>query len=733
MSKLSWIVLPLLLAAALLALSALRGRAVPRHAINVWSSVLLLAYLLATAGLGIFWVANQQLPVFDWHYLFGYATLGLVALHLVFNFGVVWRYATRRRRRRRQRAGAAPRKVAAGVPPRPDRRPLVDDEHLPGKVGSAAAVEGRLAAGGLRGEPSRGRRPPEALHGGATGQARADRAQAAPTLDPASGARRGWLFTAAAAASAAAGFAAGLHRGRSEAPATASTGGNAHGPSTAAGGADPTGALAAVERFHAASSHSRVGVLLRVPNVAWGDPPPAVKRYPGSAIEALPAPRAAHPPGLNLAALGAALWHTSGVTERRGGLLLRASPSSGALHATELYVVARGVGGLADGLWHYDPERHALARLRDDAPADRDLGLVSGAPARGSASATAVDTRPSTHVIATAIFRRTGHKYRDRTYRYVLADLGHALENLTVAAGALGVTATPLPAFDESRVAAVLGVDEAEEGVLAVLQLQPQQPRAPLQPGGAAGPGAVGTDAAPGWHMPAPPAAAPLGITAAIHAATSLRPRPPGGSAGTGSLHRAHATALALPLDPATPRPDVLARIATRRSVRRFSATALPQASLAGVLTALSGPGPALSSAVRIDVVVHAVEGLAPGAYRYDERAHALHPRRAGLPLRDAARAAALDQDVIGAAAAVFVLSIDRHAVADDPLGAGRGYRHAFIEAGRIGERVYLEAAARRLGVCAVGAFYDDEAAALVGNAPEREWVVHFAALGLPA
>ena len=30
-----------------------------------------MAYLLCTAGLGLFWVANQQLPVFDWHYLFG--------------------------------------------------------------------------------------------------------------------------------------------------------------------------------------------------------------------------------------------------------------------------------------------------------------------------------------------------------------------------------------------------------------------------------------------------------------------------------------------------------------------------------------------------------------------------------------------------------------------------------------------------------------------------------------
>jgi nitroreductase len=79
------------------------------------------------------------------------------------------------------------------------------------------------------------------------------------------------------------------------------------------------------------------------------------------------------------------------------------------------------------------------------------------------------------------------------------------------------------------------------------------------------------------------------------------------------------------------------------------------------------------------------------------------------------------------------VLSIDRAAFAADALGPARGYRHAFLEAGLVGERVYLEAGARGLGVCGVGAFYDAEAAALVGIDPAREWVVHFAALAVKA
>jgi beta-glucosidase-like glycosyl hydrolase len=47
--------------------------------------------------------------------------------------------------------------------------------------------------------------------------------------------------------------------------------------------------------------------------------------------------------------------------------------------------------------------------------------------------------------------------------------------------------------------------------------------------------------------------------------------------------------------------------------------------------------------------------------------------------------------------------------------------------------RIYLEAGARGPGACAVGAFYDDEATALVGTDPAREWAAHFIALGVPA
>jgi hypothetical protein len=51
---------------------------------------------MITAGLGIFWVANQELPVFDPHYLFGYLTLVLVVIHVVINWPVLVRFVRKR-------------------------------------------------------------------------------------------------------------------------------------------------------------------------------------------------------------------------------------------------------------------------------------------------------------------------------------------------------------------------------------------------------------------------------------------------------------------------------------------------------------------------------------------------------------------------------------------------------------------------------------------------------------
>lgn len=633
MNKLVWLLLPLLAGALVAAVLAWRGRLPGRPALNAWSSLLLLVYLGATAGLGIFWVANQHLPVFDWHYVFGYATLLLLAVHLAFNFRALWAHLRRLPPATRASAG---------------RRPAA----------SALVLAGLgLAIGGAY-----------------------------------------WL---------------GLRHGRTELRVGASAG----------PGGDTGQAL--VETFHAHSSHSRAGVLRRAPATDWGGAPPPFKSLADRPFLALPpawrrAP--AQGPALHAPALATLLWHAAGVTAERGGLQLRAAPSSGALFATELYVAARRIGGVAAGLWHHDVPGGGLRALSTGLPP----AVAAALPADAVGA-----------LVATAVFHRSGHKYGDRTYRYVLADLGHLLENLRAAAAALGVPLRLARGFDESRLADALGIDEREEGVLALAWL--------YAPGAAPQDVEDAPDRAAAARLQAAMPAAEttalmLGVTDAVHRATSLRVA--GGGDGAASVAPVAASVppapraapgVALPVPARVPF-DPLPVIAARRSVRRYRPQPVPLQALSELLDAMARPGPLLSGAVRVHVVVHAVQGLAEGAWHYDATAHALRASASAPPAqRSRTRAAALDQDAAGNAAAVIVLAIDRGAFAADAMGAARGYRHAFLEAGMLGERLYLQAGFVGLAVCAVGAFYDDEAAALIGIDPQREWVVHLATLGWPA
>ncbi|GGX93021.1 SagB/ThcOx family dehydrogenase [Pseudoduganella dura] len=608
MPKLAWVLLPLALYGAWLGAALVRGRKPSRHALNVHLSVLLMLYLLSTAGLGIFWVANQQLPVFDWHYLFGYGTLLLVALHLWFNLPVVWRTL---------RGGA---RAAAGTA-QPRRSPAA----LAGLVGLAALA---LVAGYL----------------------------------------------------------AGTMRAPAPAPA----------PSAA-----PDEAVAAVVRFHQHSSLSRTGVFGSAPGIDWGDAPLPFKRYPdvpgialdialgrGAAATAglsaalrAPAPRPRTGPP-QLAEVATLLYLAAGITLRRAGQALRAAPSSGGLFPSELYLLARRVGGLAQGIYHYDAERERLVSLGP-------LPAATGAPFASDADAA---------VVLTSIFHRSGYKYRERAWRYAVADAGHVLENLRVAAHAAGLHAVLSPRFDESRLAATLAIDGEREAPLAVMELGSAAGRPP-----------------PAVFSPVEGGAAALGATSRVQQATSLR---------LPSSHGAGGIALPAPQPSAMP---VARAIGERRSKRRFTAAAVPLPVLAAILADMRQP-PQLSTAVRIHLVVNRVQGLAPGVYRYG-RGHALERVRSG-DFAAAAQSAALAQAVIGDAAVVLVLSADRRALFAE---GARGYRHAFLEAGLVGERWLLGATARGLGACPVGAFYDDAAAALIGVDGRREWVLHFAALGLAA
>lgn len=144
------------------------------------------------------------------------------------------------------------------------------------------------------------------------------------------------------------------------------------------------------------------------------------------------------------------LWAAYGITKPmphgpaflRGGL--RAAPSAGALYPLEIYLVAGKVTGLADGIYRYVSEEHALVLVHKG---DRRGILFQAAYEQDW-----IGQAPATLVFA-AVFRRTTVKYGDRgEKRYVWMDAGFAGENVYLQARALGLGCCIAGAFQDAAV-----------------------------------------------------------------------------------------------------------------------------------------------------------------------------------------------------------------------------------------------------------------------------------------
>ncbi|NPV08006.1 MAG: SagB/ThcOx family dehydrogenase [Anaerolineae bacterium] len=153
--------------------------------------------------------------------------------------------------------------------------------------------------------------------------------------------------------------------------------------------------------------------------------------------------------------VGQLLWAAQGITDDRG---FRTAPSAGATYPLELYLATRR------GLFHYRPAGHQLARLQE-----RDL---RGDLAAAGLNQTCIRDAPAVFVVA-AVYGRTSPRYGARAERYVHLEAGHACQNLLLQAEALGLGGVPVGAFEDERVARLLGLPSGETPLYLVPVGQP--------------------------------------------------------------------------------------------------------------------------------------------------------------------------------------------------------------------------------------------------------------------
>jgi SagB-type dehydrogenase family enzyme len=197
------------------------------------------------------------------------------------------------------------------------------------------------------------------------------------------------------------------------------------------------------------------------------------------------------------------------------------------------------------------------------------------------------------------------------------------------------------------------------------------------------------------------------------------------------------------------PRPDITAgpalweTIARRRSRREFTGEAITQAQLSQLLWAMTGvtfatPDVAFRAAGSAGglypndtyLAVNAVEGLPPCLAFYEIPDHRLCVLGDGAYAGEIARAA-LGQTCCATAAVVFVWAavIARCAW----KYSDRAYRYIYLDGGHLGAHGQLAAEALGLGSVNIGAFYDDEVAAVFGLDSHQQVVIYMMAVGHPA
>jgi SagB-type dehydrogenase family enzyme len=164
----------------------------------------------------------------------------------------------------------------------------------------------------------------------------------------------------------------------------------------------------------------------------------------------------------NIAKLLQTTWGVQGYYDTNvfGKLPYKTSPSGGARHPGEVYLMALRVDGLERGMYHYQARDNRLARLPVKVSPHVASSYCGDQPYFAAAAAL---------FIMTAVFARTMWKYgRARAYRVVLLDAGHLCQTFCLTATRLGLASFSTAALKDSLIEKDLGLDGISESVLYV-------------------------------------------------------------------------------------------------------------------------------------------------------------------------------------------------------------------------------------------------------------------------
>ena len=498
-------------------------------------------------------------------------------------------------------------------------------------------------------------------------------------------------------------------------------------------------------RYHQETKHSLHSLRSNRHFLDWRNEPLQYKIYPE--VELLPLPTQLPATGVStfsalqgekqgregapdLLELAYLLYYTGGITKKLvhygGETYFRAASSAGALYPIEIYLICADLPGLRAGVYHFNPARFGLHKLREGD--FRNYLSAAGAWDRQLLQAPAV-------LVFSGITWRTAWKYQARSYRYHFWDCGTMLANALAATQALDLPAKILMGFVDRQVDHLLGIDGEQEKSLCLMPVGRWAQTSSIEK--------VDFEQLPQLdlavkELSASQVAYPL--IEEMHTASNLdhadqvsqwrgeplsrQERQRSGQVFT--LRMQEESSLGVKPFEET--------VLKRGSSRRFLQQPLSYAELSILLKQAAGAFPAGwlegggDSLNELYVSVHTVESLQSGRYAYHRKQQALELLQAG-DFRAEAAQLCLGQALGGEASVTLFFLSDLEAVLE--RYGNRGYRLVQMEAGISGGNLYLGAYA--LGRGATGlAFFDDEVVEAFSPHAIGKEAIFAVALGIP-
>jgi SagB-type dehydrogenase family enzyme len=498
-------------------------------------------------------------------------------------------------------------------------------------------------------------------------------------------------------------------------------------------------------KYHDGTKHSYWSIRNNPHFLDWANRPQPFKIYPK--LEPLPLPRDVPQTGVaalcaiseplpsagddsvpDLQDLARILYFSAGITKQRahpgGEIYFRAAACTGALYAIELYIVTGDLAGLDAGVYHFNPADVSLRLLRK--------GDFRGNLAQATAMEPAVAHAPAT-IICTGTYWRNAWKYQARTYRHFGWDNGTLLANLLAVSTASGLPTEVVLGFVDAEVNRLLDLDTRREVSLCLVPIgrksESSLPAVREVP-------AVGLET-----VPLSEREVEYSAMLEMHDASSLESEEEVAQwRGKQPVLASSAPAgeeVQLQRMPEEEQPkDTIEQVILRRgSTRTFDKTAsITLGQLSSILDCatrglaadfLEPPGAQLND---LYLIVHAVQGLKPGAYFFRRERNTLELLKAG-EFRAEAHHLGLEQELpADACVDIFFLADLTHILE----GYGnRGYRAVQLEAGAIGGRMYLAAYAQRLGATGL-TFFDDDVINFFSPHAKGKSAIFLLAIGKP-